>query len=69
MDDNLDQLLDTLGVAQLLNIKQETVRWYHKRGILPAADGRFARSPVWKKETILNWDADRKEITYIGITR
>lgn len=63
----MDDLLDSAGVAEVLNIKTETVRWYHKRGVLPPADGRFGRSPVWKKATIVDWDNKRKEITFEGL--
>lgn len=58
----MNDLLDSAGVAKMLNLKPETVRWYHKRGIMPPADNKFGRSPVWSRETILAWDDERKAI-------
>lgn len=63
----MEDLLDSAGVAEVLNIKAETVRWYHKRGILPPADAKFGRSPVWKRATIVAWDDSRKEVIFEGL--
>lgn len=59
----MPELLDTDGVAQLLNIKPTTVRWYHKRGFMPPADRKFGRALVWERTTIEEWDNKRKEVT------
>lgn len=59
----MDDLLDSKGVAHIIGVKQETILWYHKRGIMPAADGRFGRTPVWRKQTIDDWDASRRSVT------
>jgi len=59
----MEDLLDVQAVAEKLGLKQDTVRWYHKRGIMPAADGRFGRSPVWWAKTIDEWDASRRSVT------
>lgn len=55
-------LLDTNGVAEMLGIKPETVRWYSKKKILPAPDRYFGRSPVWNAETVREWDEARKTV-------
>lgn len=62
------ELLDTHGVGDLLGIKPETVRWYHKRGVLPPCDQRFGRTPVWHKSTIEDWQRKRTEMTEVPIT-
>lgn len=67
-DINTSEFLDTSQVGALLGIKTETVRWYHKRGILPAADHRFGRTPVWKRSTIEAWSSSRNEVTEVDIT-
>jgi predicted DNA-binding transcriptional regulator AlpA len=67
-----DELLDTTAVAELLGLKPDTVRWYHKkkaRGtMLPPADQFFGRSPVWKRSTIEEWDAARRTVTRVDIS-
>lgn len=64
----MNDLLDTKQISDMLGIKQETVRWYHKRGILPPCDHRFGRTPVWSKTTIEDWHRKRTEITEVPIT-
>ena len=60
----MDDLLDTTAVADMLGVKPETVRWYHKKKskgtTLPPADQYFGRSPVWKKSTIEQWVENRR---------
>ena len=56
----MSNLLDTFAVATLLNIKPSTVRWYHKRGVIPPADKKFGRSLVWELSTIEDWKKTRK---------
>ena len=58
----MSNLLDTSAVAELLNLKPSTVRWYHKRGLIPAADKKFGRSLVWELSTIEDWKQSRKTI-------
>lgn len=59
----MEDLLDSKGVALIIGVKQETVLWYHKRGIMPAADQHFGRTPVWRKQTITDWDTARRSVT------
>ena len=53
-----EKLLDSKDVARILNIKPETVRWYHKKGLMPKADFKFGNSLVWKESTISEWRSD-----------
>ena len=48
-------MLDTRGVAEIMNVKPDTVRWYHKKGLMPKADYRFGNALVWKRSTIDEW--------------
>jgi len=57
---NIDTLLDVAAVAERLQIKPETVRYYHKRGTMPRADQYFGRSPAWKVSTIKEWESRRR---------
>jgi predicted DNA-binding transcriptional regulator AlpA len=58
----MDELLDTNAVADLLAIKPDTVRWYHKMKILPPADQYFGRSLAWKRSTIESWSQARNTV-------
>lgn len=60
---NTHDLLDVAQVAQAIQVKPETVRYYHKMKRMPSADMYFGRSPVWKKETIDAWVAQRQNGT------
>jgi DNA-binding transcriptional MerR regulator len=53
-----EKLLDSKDVARILNIKPETVRWYHKNGLMPKADFKFGNSLVWKESTISEWRSE-----------
>lgn len=68
MLDATTKFLDTAQVGELLGLKAETVRWYHKRGILPPADHRFGRTPVWMRSTIDAWITQRNEVTEVEIS-
>ena len=59
----MNDLLDTEAVALLVNVKANTIRWYHKQGLMPPADRKFGRSLVWERNTIEQWNNNRKNHT------
>ncbi len=56
---DLDDLLDTSDVAELVGVKVPTIRTYLHRGDMPKPDRVIGRSPVWRRETIDAWLAER----------
>ena len=49
----------TSDVATFLGIAPSTIRAYVARGQMPAADRRIGREPVWRPETIRQWQSQR----------
>lgn len=64
----MSDLMDTAEVAEFLKIKPDTVRWYHKRKVMPEADSYFGRTPVWQKQTIVDWQSKRKYASSKAVT-
>lgn len=64
-------LLNIAGVAELLQMKEDTVRTYHKRatrnrkegkprpGDFPAPDEVISGVPLWRPKTITTWVSNR----------
>lgn len=59
IDDGLT-LLTMPDIAQMLGVKQVTIRVYLHRGQMPPPDGRLGRTPWWERETIETWARERK---------
>ena len=49
----------TSDVATFLGIAPSTIRAYGARGQMPTADRRIGREPVWRPETIRQWQCQR----------
>lgn len=50
--------LDIVGVreiAALLGVKEQTVRTWRYRKLLPEPDATVSGIPVWRRSTILRW--------------
>jgi predicted DNA-binding transcriptional regulator AlpA len=54
----------TSDVAAFLGIAPSTIRAYVARGQMPAADRRIGREPVWRPETIRQWQSQRPRQTH-----
>lgn len=50
-----DTLMDSKQVAEYINVKPSTVRWYHKMGMMPPCDKRVGGSLAWYRSTIESW--------------
>lgn len=48
-------LLGVAEIAELLNVKRQTVSAWRYRGILPPADYTFAAADLWQRDTIERW--------------
>ncbi len=46
-------------VAEFLGVRDTTVSTYYLRGQMPQPDNRFARSPVWRPSTVVEWNRQR----------
>lgn len=55
----LDDLLDSSAVAELIGVKPATIRTYRHRGDMPPPDRTIGRTPVWLRDTIDRWLAER----------
>lgn len=53
-------MLDSKAVAEKIGVKVDSIHWYHKKKMMPAADEFYGRSPVWKEETINEWISTRQ---------
>lgn len=58
-DDPDDPYLEITDIADHLGLKVVSVRRYISRGVLPEADRRVGRSPLWKRSTITAWERSR----------
>ena len=63
----MSDLLDTQGVADVLAIAPDTVRWHRKKGNLPKEDLVLGGSPLWKRSTIEEWDTARNTVTRVAL--
>ena len=52
-------LLDTAAVARLAGVGRSTIAAYLSRGYMPAPAMRLGQSPVWTREQIDAWLANR----------
>lgn len=64
------EYLDMRGIAELLDVKLDSVHTYHTRakrhraagrprpGDLPEPDATFGRTPVWLVDTIERWRSE-----------
>ncbi|WP_182359395.1 helix-turn-helix transcriptional regulator [Tomitella gaofuii] len=46
-------------IAALLDLSENTVKSYFRKGMLPAPDARVGRNQGWLEATILAWHATR----------
>lgn len=51
-----DAVLRVTDIAERFEIAKSTVRAYHARGEMPAADGYDKTGPWWWESTIAGWD-------------
>lgn len=50
-----NNILGIQEIAELTGLKEQTLRQYRSEDKLPMADAVISGSPLWSKETILNW--------------
>lgn len=50
----------THDVAEYSGIKYKHLWTYQKRGVLPEADIHIGNKPIWRRETIEAWSAQRQ---------
>jgi predicted site-specific integrase-resolvase len=49
-------------IAELTGVKESTLKVWKYRGKLPPPDLEpYSRAPLWKRETIVKWDKERKK--------
>lgn len=58
----MDKWLTISDVAQLTNLKVDTINKYRTRNTLPEPDFKIGRTPVWKLDTIETWNQNRKSL-------
>lgn len=51
--------LTTKEVAEILDLSENTIRIYRKRGRFPNPDGVLGKTPWWRRATIDKWTAER----------
>lgn len=55
----VDELVSMAEIAALINVNVTAVRSYRSRGILPEPLLVLAVGPIWKRSTIIDWQAAR----------
>jgi len=58
----LKEWLTRTDIANLTGLKTDTIYKYQKRNTLPEPDHYMGRTPIWKKQTIDEWNALRPTI-------
>jgi len=59
----MSEWLTNTDIAKLTGLKIETLYKYRERNTLPKPDKYIGRTPVWKSETIEQWQSNRPTIT------
>ncbi len=55
----MSEWLTSTDIATLTGLKVETIYTYRKRSTLPEPDRYMGRTPIWKQETITEWQSKR----------
>lgn len=55
-------ILDLAGISELSGVTARSLSIYHNRGSMPTPDIRKGQSPLWHRETIEPWIANRRKI-------
>jgi predicted DNA-binding transcriptional regulator AlpA len=55
----LKEWLTRTDIANLTGLKTDTIYKYQKRNTLPEPEQYIGRTPVWKKQTINEWNEIR----------
>lgn len=58
---SLEQVYTVAQIAELIGIKESTVRAYLTREQMPASSGRIGRTPYWVPEDIEPWLRKREK--------
>ena len=53
-----ERLLTISEVAEILGIRESSVRGYKARGQMPPPDRQYGRTPLWLERTIREWKGE-----------
>ena len=59
----MNDWLTSTDIARLTGLKVDTIYTYRNRNTLPDPDYTIGNRPLWKRETIDEWNATRATIT------
>lgn len=60
-----EEWLTASDLAEMLNLKYQTIFTYRSRNTLPEPDSYIGRTPIWKKETVQEFINKKNEIEVV----
>lgn len=62
------EIMTSKELAEFAGLPYKHLWTYQKRGILPPADFHIGNKPLWLKQSVLEWDTQRKQTDEVELS-